>query len=109
MKRYRVFTMAVAFVLLVGPIASINAAPQARPVFKSPSPRFSTAVAFDKSPALRDVAAAYRAASPSPAQEAEQEVRPDRGPVVQDQGFSGDDRSRPQFRMPGLTTSICPR
>ena len=108
MKKYRVFTMAVAFALLVGPITSINAAPQARPAFKPPSPKFSTAVAFDTSPALRDVAAAHRAASLSLAQEADQEVevRPDRGPVVQDQGFSGDAAVRESSQMRAAATAL---
>ena len=104
MKRYRVFTMALAFALLVGPIASISAAPQARPAFKPPSPRFSTAVAFDVSPALRDVASA-KPASP-PLSEEEREVRPDRGPVATDHGFSGDGAVQGASTQLGATLAI---
>lgn len=58
--------------------------------FKTPKPKFSTAKAFDVSPALRDLAvpsAARAAVDPSVEP---LEVRPDRGPEVKDTGFSGD-------------------
>ena len=54
-------------------------------------PKFSTAVAFDVSPSLRALAStvrlrtAARAASGEPV-----EIRPERGPVAKDQGYSGD-------------------
>ena len=57
----------------------------------SPSPRFSSAAAFDVSPALRDLATstARRAAPRAPDAEPI-EIRPDKGPVAQGQGYSGD-------------------
>jgi len=52
-----------------------------------PTPTFKNAVAFDVSPPLRNLAAARRVTpEPGPLRE----VRPDRGPVAEDQGFSGD-------------------
>jgi hypothetical protein len=59
--------------------------------FKSPKPKFTEAVAFDKTPALRDIArvAARQAAVSDP--EAEPvDIRPERGPVAMDTGYAGD-------------------
>src|SRR5438309_1680826 len=54
----------------------------------STKPTFSNAVAFDRSPALRDLA---RRAAPTGALSSKViEIRPERGPVVVDRGFSGD-------------------
>jgi len=54
-------------------------------------PKFSTAVAFDVSPALRDVATSTSRQDLRQSTSAEPlEVRPDRGPEVKDQGYSGD-------------------
>jgi len=50
------------------------------------APKFSTAVAFDTSSPVRDLAKAKKAFSSSVVLE----IRPERGPVVQDKGFSGD-------------------
>jgi hypothetical protein len=50
------------------------------------APKFSTAVAFDTSSPVRDLATAKKAFSSSVVLE----VRPERGPVVRDKGFSGD-------------------
>ena len=54
-------------------------------------PTFSIAVAFDVSPAARDLAqpTMLQPAPVDPPQEP-REIRPDRGPDVQDQGFYGD-------------------
>src|SRR5205807_4518124 len=51
-----------------------------------PAPKFSPAVAFDVSPAVRNLAPAASALSSSVVRE----VRPERGPVVKNRGFSGD-------------------
>ncbi len=79
----------VAVCLLVAAVGAAQAAPAA--LRASPVPKFSTAVAFDTTPALRDLA---RGASPQAPQGAlspePSEIRPDRGPVVEDRGFSGD-------------------
>jgi hypothetical protein len=49
-------------------------------------PKFSTAVAFDVSPAARDLPPAKKGFASSIVRE----VRPERGPVAKDKGFSGD-------------------
>jgi hypothetical protein len=56
------------------------------------TPKFSQAVAFDVSPPVRLLAAPgpSRAVPSIPSQEPI-EIRPDRGPVVRDRGYSGDD------------------
>ncbi len=57
----------------------------------SPKPRFSTAKAFDVSPALRHVPPAPSLpASPASELEEPRDIRPERGPVAPDRGFSGD-------------------
>ena len=64
---------------------SVSAAPQV--ASGGPSPRFSTPAAFDVSRALRDIASSRRPSAPS---DQLREVRPERGPVTIDRGFSGD-------------------
>jgi hypothetical protein len=51
------------------------------------TPKFSTAVAFDVSPALRDLVPSPKRFAPS---STVLEIRPERGPVVQSKGYSGD-------------------
>ncbi|MCI0398088.1 MAG: hypothetical protein L0332_09575 [Chloroflexi bacterium] len=92
MKPKTVFTvvaMLLLFVTLVG-VFSVAAGPvedAPSQLSDTPTPRFSTAVAFDVSPALRDLPAAPPVDPPS---EEVIEVRPERGPIVQDQGYAGD-------------------
>ena len=89
MKSHKILISVVVLVLLVSVVAVLSVS--AAPLAKSPVPKFSTAVAFDKTPALRDMArsAAPRAAR-SVASDEVRDIRPDRGPVAVDQGFSGD-------------------
>jgi len=80
----------VLITLLVTMLGVAQAAPEAqRP---GPAPKFSTAKAFDVSPALRDLAgrAALRAAPPESSPGEPREIRPERGPAAEDRGFSGD-------------------
>ncbi|MCA9927070.1 MAG: hypothetical protein KC419_01280 [Anaerolineales bacterium] len=63
----------------------------------APTAKFATAVAFDVSPALRDVEAVQRVAPLSQRPQELLEIRPDRGPSPQDSGFSGDDALQPFF------------
>ncbi len=91
MKTKQVFTWFAALVLIVTLIGVIPAAaaPEkgpALPVFQAQSGNFSEPAAFDISPALRNLASAKRTSSPP----INEEVRPDRGPFVADNGFSGD-------------------
>ncbi len=91
MKAKQVFTWFATLVLIVTLFGTIPAAAapeeSALPAFQAQSGTFSTAVAFDISPALRDMKPS-QPGSPQP--QVIEEVRPDRGPSVPDQGFSGD-------------------
>jgi len=75
----------VVVCLLVVPAVAATAAPP------HPKAKFSAARAFDVSPVLRDVSpkASLQA---TPLQPSAQliEIRPERGPVAKDKGFSGD-------------------
>jgi hypothetical protein len=86
---YTFIALSVMLVCLLG-VFSVTAAPTEESIVQvnGPVPTFSPAVAFDVSPALRDMAVAQPAASPSSPEVIE--VRPDRGPFAQDNGFSGD-------------------
>jgi hypothetical protein len=71
--------------------ASAGAAPP------SPKPKFSQAVAFDVSRPARDLApATVRAPADT---DTIRDIRPERGPLMLDQGFSGDDALFPSAAM----------
>jgi hypothetical protein len=86
---YLFIALLVMLVCLLG-VFSVTAAPEEGSIVQvnGPTPTFSPAVAFDVSPALRDVAVAQPAAPPSSQDVIE--IRPDQGPFAQDNGFSGD-------------------
>lgn len=90
----KVFPIIAAFVLIASLIGVIPAAATADPVplqqFKSPQAKFSEAVAFDVSPAFRDVAKTTGARAAGDPEAEPVEIRPERGPQIQDHGFSGD-------------------
>jgi len=90
MKSHKILISVVVLVLLVSVVVVLSVS--AAPLAKSPVPKFSAAVAFDKTPALRDMArnAAPRAAQSAASDEEPRDIRPDRGPVAADRGFSGD-------------------
>jgi hypothetical protein len=90
MKSRNILISAAVIVLLVSVVAVLSTS--AAPLAKSPVPKFSEAVAFDKTPPLRDMArsAAPRAAQSAASDEEPRDIRPDRGPVAEDRGFSGD-------------------
>jgi hypothetical protein len=73
---------AMAFVA-ASPPASAQPTARTQPL----TPKFSPAVAFDISPAIRDLVASPKRFAPS---STVLEVRPERGPVVQSKGYSGD-------------------
>ena len=87
MKLYKVLIYVVVFSLLVSAGATLPV--RATPSVAPPAPQFSTAVAFDVSPALRDLAKRARPLPASPSLE-DKEVRPELGPLVSDTGFAGD-------------------
>jgi hypothetical protein len=74
----------VTGLLVTAPIGAASGAPQATEA--SPKPKFSSAVAFDVSPPMRD-AAAKATASRAAAGKLD---RPERGPAAAGHGFSGD-------------------
>jgi len=78
------------FTLIVGVtlVLAISTFSQAgRTTFKAPTPKFSNAVAFDVSLALSDlVSAPMKIAAPSH----DREIRPERGPVARDKGYTRD-------------------
>ena len=86
-----------SLVAIVFVVSSMGAAPvpvravTAGTLPASITPKFSEAVAFDVSPALRNLAAARQAAALSvTGPDAVREVRPERGRDVVDRGFAGD-------------------
>jgi hypothetical protein len=95
MTSRKILISSVLLVLLisVAAVLSVSAAPLAKP----PVPKFSSAVAFDKTPPLRDMvrSATPRAAQSAASDEEPRDIRPDRGPVAEDRGFSGDGALQP--------------
>lgn len=96
MKR-KFFPVFAIFVMMISVLGAFPATASSTdhaplPAFKSPEAKFSEAVAFDVSPAFSDLAAAAAVAAQVVGDpEAEPvEIRPDRGPQVMDNGFSGD-------------------
>ena len=78
--------LAGALAMLTCAVPADAASPMA-----SVQPRFSTAVAFDVSPSLRALVPAARLRMAPLALSADPvEIRPERGPVAKDQGYSGD-------------------
>jgi hypothetical protein len=94
MKARNIFNLFFVFVMLAATfgMASTRGAPTAAAAaFKAPTPVFSTAVAFDQTPALRDLP--KRAASPAALSDPSAEpleIRPDRGLVASGRGFTTD-------------------
>jgi hypothetical protein len=80
-----ILMLAAAAMAFVAALPPASAQPTARPHVLTP--KFSTAVAFDVSPALRDLAPAPKRFAPS---STILEVRPERGPVARSKGHSGD-------------------
>ncbi len=85
-SRPLVLSLVAVFLLLT------TGAAQTAPGAMSPKPTFSEATAFDVSLPLRALApaAAPRIASPLTPWQEPIDIRPERGPVAKDQGYSGD-------------------
>src|SRR5439155_18153446 len=85
-------TAAVILIVAAVAMAFVAASPpaSAQPTARTQllAPKFSTAVAFDVSPAARNLPLATRPFVFSP--NTILEVRPERGPEVKDKGYSGD-------------------
>ena len=90
-KVFPIIAVVVMLVSLLGvfPAAASNANAPTQ-TFKAPKPKFTESVAFDVSPAIRDLAKKGGIqASDNPDAEPI-DIRPDRGPNAIDRGFSGD-------------------
>lgn len=87
-SRQPIFLFVVLSFLLIANVGVVLAGPKDKQ--EGPMPKFSTAVAFDVSPALRDLAAAAGPKSVPAIPEEVLEIRPERGPVAIDKGYSGD-------------------
>src|SRR6266516_1250464 len=85
-------TAAVILISAAAAMAFVAASPpaSAQPTARTQplTPKFSPAVAFDISPAVRDLPRAAKPLTFPP--DTILEVRPERGPVVQSKGYSGD-------------------
>lgn len=91
----KIFAILAALVLIASLLGVLPAAasPASSPqqAFKAPKAKFSDAAAFDLSPALRDLAKQAPVQSfASTANDEPFDIRPDHGPEVVDNGFSGD-------------------
>ena len=103
-----VMLMAAAAAMLfvaVSPPASAQPAARTHPL----TPKFSAAVAFDISPALRDLRPPALAFA-RPFKVFDMEIRPERGPEVKDKGHSPDGalQASPQARTAGAATVAIP-
>ena len=99
----------LAIFVLVSSFGAVQAAPQtAQQVQRvSVEPKFSSAAAFDVSPALRDLALSARRSAARAAQENElREIRPDRGLVMTDQGHSPDGALQTGNRRQAVSAAI---
>ncbi len=76
---------AIAFAMLVSLTILLPTSATAQAT-RAASPKFSNAVAFDVSPALRNLPPRSKGLPSNFVQE----IRPERGPVAVDRGFSGD-------------------
>src|SRR5512139_1540024 len=91
---YRVIVLIVILSLLVAVVPAFAATSQQAPSNQkiSLTPIYKSNIAFDVSPALRDVPteASRLSLAPQSADAEPLEIRPDRGLVAVDQGYSGD-------------------
>ena len=87
---FRFIVVLMILVTLAGVIPAAAAPTTPSPKFQAPRAHFINSVAFDVSPALRDIApqASPQSALSSGAEPLD--IRPDRGPEAVDNGFSGD-------------------
>src|SRR5438128_6900000 len=93
-NRYFSHARITAAVILMSAAAAMLFMAASQPVSAQPTarshpltPKFSPAVAFDVSPAVRDLVPSPKRFAPS---STVLEVRPERGPVVRSKGYSGD-------------------
>jgi hypothetical protein len=112
MKAKNIFTLLSALVVVISALGGFQisaAAPSgvSSQVYNTPSPKFTNAVAFDQTPAFRDLAkqASGRMAKGGISEDLV-DIRPDRGPVAEDHGFSGDGALQAANKMRSATADI---
>jgi hypothetical protein len=97
---------ALAIVFILAPTVGATPAPVQVPT--GPRAEFSAAVAFDVSPTLAEVSRrAAQAPVPNGSPEV-REIRPERGPVVPDRGYSGDGALQAGKGAPALAPAAIP-
>jgi hypothetical protein len=92
----KIFPIIAAIVMIVSllgvfPAAASNTDGAPSQAFKAPKPKFTEALAFDVSPAFRDLAKRGGVQAADDPEAEPVDIRPDRGPDVLDNGFSGDE------------------
>jgi hypothetical protein len=106
-----IYVFCLLLVLMLFTISSGVAAQTGQGISLAPA-KFSTAIAFDVSPSLRDLGRPGQRQQAAAALAAEQEdlreIRPERGPVVADQGYTGDGalQGSSQRRGSALTANV---
>src|SRR5215472_4227476 len=105
MRIKTVFALSVTIVTIIslttlipGPVAQVHVSHR----FTPPYPRFSKAVAFDLSPAVRNLVRTSRMSALSSS--VDREIRPERGPIPKSKRFSGDAAVQPS--MPAALTNF---
>jgi len=94
MKTKKIFPILATLVLIASllGVLPVAASPTSSPqqAFKAPKAKFSNNIAFDVSPALRDMAKKAPVQATDDPNAEPFDIRPDRGPEAVDNGFSGD-------------------
>jgi hypothetical protein len=113
MKAKKVFTLVVQLAIIVGligvvPVSAARQDVHTAQAITAPTPKFSSAVAFDLTAPLSEMAAQRAMPMALASQESDEllEVRPDRGPEVVDQGYSGDGALQPDTALDFLRSSL---
>ena len=90
MKTRQIFPIFATLILVASLLGVLPVAASPQQQFRAPRPKFTQAQAFDVSPALRVLAAQAPTRASTASSDELVEIRPDRGPEVVDNGFSGD-------------------
>lgn len=103
---FRFLVVLMLLVMLAGVIPAAAAPTHPTPPqFRAPRANFINSVAFDVSPALRDIAQQAVPRLESLPEAEPRDVRPDRGPEVVDHGFSGDNALNGPISSRSLTAA----
>jgi len=106
MRTKDVFAATLGMTLTLTFVLSASAAQVSVPKAAAPpAPKFSKALAFTVSPAVRNLATVKVSA---PSSQIVHEVRPERGPVVRSRGFSGDAAVQKSLRPPLASAATIP-